>query len=269
MARSTIATSSCASSGARRPGRLPGAEIEFLDVRAPAEAFGRPFHDHLPGLHHIAEIGDLQRHPGVLFDQQDGDAALQVQPADDDEYVAHHNRRKAQRRLVEQHDPGPRHQPAGNCQHLLLATRQRPGGLAKPPFQGREIGEDRIHVAGHVRVPAGIGAHREVFRDAQQREHLPPFGHVDQPLADDAVGRAALDGFASQPDFALLRVNDAGDGAQQRRLAGPVGAEHRDRASRADVEAHAADRHDRAVEAFQVANFEQGVGHGIAMSAPR
>src|SRR5260370_7149393 len=56
------------------------AEIEFLDVflfHQPRAGVG---HDDAADLEHIAEIGGLQRHVGVLLDQQDGDAPLAFDP---------------------------------------------------------------------------------------------------------------------------------------------------------------------------------------------
>src|SRR5882757_7402231 len=54
------------------------AEIEFLDVFLLEEPGAGIGHDDAPDLQHVAKVGGLQGHVGVLLDQQDGDAALAV-----------------------------------------------------------------------------------------------------------------------------------------------------------------------------------------------
>jgi hypothetical protein len=66
-------------------------------------------------------VGQLQRLPGVLLDQQHGCPRLVdlLQHAED---VAHEQRRQAHRGLVQQHQPAARHQRPRHRQHLLLAS---------------------------------------------------------------------------------------------------------------------------------------------------
>ena len=165
------------------------AQVELLDVPALREPFGRAVHHDPPDLHHIAEIRDVERDPGVLLHQQHCDPALPVEPADDGVDTADQKGRQTERRLVQQHDLRTRHEPARDGQHLLLAAGERARGLAKPLLQDREVAEDHLQVLLHAGVRARIGAHREVLCDGEQRKHLPPLGHVHDALAHDPVPR--------------------------------------------------------------------------------
>ena len=127
------------------------AEIEFLDVLVLQQALAGIVHHDAADFEHVAVVGGLERHVGVLLDEQDGDAALAVDAADDVEDLLHQLRRQAERRLVEQHQPRPRHQRAADRQHLLLAARQRAGALVGALLQHREVAE---HASRSWRTPS-------------------------------------------------------------------------------------------------------------------
>src|SRR5438067_418132 len=59
--------------------RTGAAEIELGDVRVRAQPLRRAVEDHAAVLHHVAIIGDLQRHARVLLHEEDRHAKL---PAD-------------------------------------------------------------------------------------------------------------------------------------------------------------------------------------------
>src|SRR6266849_10712925 len=77
-----------------------------------------------------------QRH--ILLDQQHRNG-IAVQHRDDFPDLRHHARHQPLGRLVEKHDLWFEHHRPGDCQHLLLATRQRTAGLAPPLGEHREI----------------------------------------------------------------------------------------------------------------------------------
>ena len=54
------------------------AEVELLDVVLLAQPRAGVFHHDAAVLEHVAVVGDVERHVGVLLDQQDGRAALAV-----------------------------------------------------------------------------------------------------------------------------------------------------------------------------------------------
>jgi hypothetical protein len=54
------------------------AEVELLDVVLLAQAGTGVFHHDAAVFQHVAVVGGVQRHVGVLLDQQNGGAALAV-----------------------------------------------------------------------------------------------------------------------------------------------------------------------------------------------
>src|SRR5882762_3907933 len=52
------------------------AQIEFLDVRMPAQALGRAVEHDASIFHDVGVIGDVERHRRALFHEQNGDAEL-------------------------------------------------------------------------------------------------------------------------------------------------------------------------------------------------
>src|SRR5262252_2261052 len=50
------------------------AEIELLDIGVAAQALRRAVEHDAAALHHVAVVGDRERHGRALLDQQDGDA---------------------------------------------------------------------------------------------------------------------------------------------------------------------------------------------------
>src|SRR5439155_23824139 len=79
------------------------AQVCLSNLVVAEEAARRVLEHDLAGLEHIAAVGDLERHVGVLFDQQHR-RALAVDLADDLEDPRHHHRSEAERRLVEHHE---------------------------------------------------------------------------------------------------------------------------------------------------------------------
>src|SRR5665647_231623 len=123
---------------------LLGAEIELLDVLGMHQPFASIVHDHPADLQHIAVMRRLQRHLGILFDQQDRGALLLIDAPDDGEDLLHQDRRQAERGLVQQQQGRAVHQRAADHEHLLLAARELPGRLVEPFAQPREIPVDLL-----------------------------------------------------------------------------------------------------------------------------
>src|SRR5262249_49100155 len=127
----------------------PLAEIEFLDVAVPAQPLGVAVEHDATILHHVAMVGDRERDRGALLDQQDRDIELlpdRGEPADE---FLDHDRREAERELVDQEQFGSAHEGAAERKHLPLASRQEAGEAAA---QVGEAGEERrkrcLHAAG-------------------------------------------------------------------------------------------------------------------------
>src|SRR5262249_9469824 len=75
------------------------------------------------------------------------------------------------------------------------------------------------------------------------------------------VRRQARDVLAGEIDRALARAWIAANRHHQGGFASPVGADQRDDFSLVDIEVHAFERHDPAVEGFNAAHREEGCGH--------
>ena len=99
------------------------------------------------GLEDVGAVRDVQRVVDVLLDQQDR-PALGLELGDGLEDPLDHQRRQAERRLVEQEQARPAHERPPDRQHLLLAARQRAAGLAQPLAEQREQLEHHLEVLG-------------------------------------------------------------------------------------------------------------------------
>ena len=97
---------------------------------------------------------------------------------------------------------------------------------------------------------AGPGAEPQIVLDRERREHLPALGHLRDAERDARMARAARSiGRPSKQDAAGGDRLHAGDRAQQRGLAGAVGADQRDDLAGRDLERDAVQRLDAAVAA--------------------
>ena len=159
-------------------------------------------------------------------------------------------------RLVEQHRVGPHQQDLGQrdahlpaarqladvAVHHLLAEAQTAEHLARAAVQRIAVelveaalhlaiaGDDLVHLVGAVGIAHGglelghLGGERADRADAvHDLDDGAASRHVADILAEIADGHAAIDG-----DLALVGLLLAGDHAEQRRLAGAVGADEAD-----------------------------------------
>src|SRR6266542_6906842 len=92
-------------------------------------------------LEHICARRGLEREDRVLLDDEHGQPFALVQLADDPEDLGHDPRREPERRLVEQDEPRPEHERAGEREHLLLTAAERsraPVAAVAQPGEARE-----------------------------------------------------------------------------------------------------------------------------------
>src|SRR5438094_814045 len=82
---------------------------------------GRGIHDDMAGFEEIRVLGEFERQGGVLLDNEHRNAGLAVDLGQNPEQFFDDQRREAEGRFVEEHQPGPQHQGAADRQHLLLA----------------------------------------------------------------------------------------------------------------------------------------------------
>src|SRR5262245_62241458 len=103
-------------------------------------------------------MGELERVIGVLLDEEDGNALLLVEIANDREDLLDDEGRETERRLVEEQEARAAHQRAGDGQHLLLAARQGAAALIEPFLESREDGADALQILRKMRHAVEGGA---------------------------------------------------------------------------------------------------------------
>ena len=116
----------------------------------------------------------------------------------------------------------------------VASTRSRPVGVLGGPLAA-------------VGPPVAVHRHLEVLGHRQGREHALPAGHHGDAEPGDLVGRRAGDVAPVEDDRAVGRRHDAGDGLEQGRLAGAVGAEQGHDLALAHLEVDAEEHLDVAV----------------------
>ncbi len=170
-------------------------------------------------------------------------------------------RRKAERRLVEKEQARPRHQRTRDRDHLLLAARElagRAGELVLERREERERGGERL---APMRLGARqVAAELEVLAHRHAGEEAPPLRHDGDARRAEAMRRQARDVAAVKDEAAGARALDAGDGVDQRRLAGAVRADDREQLAGTNLDRDAPERRRRAVRDLEVAHFKQRLG---------
>ena len=180
-------------------------------------------------LQHIGAARELERHRDVLLDQHAGQP-LPVEVADG--LPAPAARRSARARATARRTSRAPARPSGSARSPASAAR-RPTACRPPGRSARSSTREHRQHAIEVLLLAGARprqhrAHFEVLGDGERREHLAAFRDLPDAEIADAVRRQAGDVGAAQHDAAARRPVHAGDGADQRGLAGAVGADDGD-----------------------------------------
>ena len=104
------------------------------------------------------------------------------------EQLLAHQRREAERGLVEQQDLRLRHQRPADRQHLLLAAAHGARELAHALAEARKQGQTRSRLAAScARARRGIGAEQQVLAHAEVGEDAAVLRHQRQARLDDVV----------------------------------------------------------------------------------
>ena len=200
----------------------------------------------------------LERLRDVLLDHDQRQALRhdRRQPRVD---VAHHDRRQSEADLVAQQQARVRHQRARDGAHLLLAAGQRRRGQVPP------LGQHRKQVVDALQRPragaARLAADQQVLLDRQRGKQSPAFRHQCDAAAEHLESWLCSDRRAVEQDVAAARRHHAGDGFQQRALAGAVGADHRHHLAGVDRERDAEQRLEVAVKGVDGAHLEERIRH--------
>src|SRR4029453_7230407 len=114
-------------------------EVGVADGLVLGQLGARPLERHVPPLKHVRPARGAPRELRVLLDDEDGEALLLVQVAEDAEDLSYDDRREPERRLVEEQETRPRHERAGDREHLLLSAGERSGLLRAALVEPREV----------------------------------------------------------------------------------------------------------------------------------
>src|SRR6266850_7081059 len=245
------------------------AEVELLDVFLLAQPRASVLENDAAHFKDIPVVGGCQREVGVLLDQQDGGALLAIDARDDRKDVLGELGREPEAGFIEQHQLGPSHQRTADREHLLLASRHAARFLLRACTQVREIAIDRLEITCNaVAVGAGVRAHQQVLAHGQQRKHLAPFGNVADTTPHHGCRILVVQRRTGESDGTFLQVEDAGDGFQDRRLAGAVGTQHGGDRTFLHFQAHATDGSHGAIGRFHIDQFQDGVSHATPSPSP-
>ena len=85
---------------------------------------------HRTGLEHVRAIGDLEHAAGHLLDDEDGETVV-GERADDAEHLLGHDRREAERRLVEQQEAGADARPRPIASICCSPPESSPAGMCR------------------------------------------------------------------------------------------------------------------------------------------
>ena len=106
---------------------------------------------------------------------------------------------------------------------------ESPPARVPPPFlQHREEVVDPGKIRRDLRVLAQVGAEPEIVLDGKRGEDLPPFRHLGDAGGDARMRACPRDVASLEGEAAAAHRLDAGEGAQQCRLAGAVAADKGD-----------------------------------------
>src|SRR5260370_7469520 len=115
----------------RSAGRATRAKIGALDDFVLRQFTGISGERHATLFHEIEMVRDLERQMGILLDQENRHT-LAVQFFDDAEDFLDDDRSQAERRLIHQQKPRPRHHRARHRRHFLPSADQSSSNLLPP-----------------------------------------------------------------------------------------------------------------------------------------
>ena len=227
---------------------IPDHAVERLDIEARERVVDRPGVDDAPFGDQHQRVAQARREVQVVRGDDDGEAALPVEPAEqvrNFELVAHVERSRG---LVEQQDVGLLRQRAGDDDALLLAARQR-GELRRSRAACRWPPAPRVRsprrAVPRARRRRGGGSGPSARSRAWCSRRRGGFPGARPRSSGRAPPRHRRQVPAVERHRAGFRPQHAGQQTQQRRLARTVGAENADHAAAFDADSDALDARQR------------------------
>ncbi len=174
--------------------------------------------------------------------------------------LAHHDRRQPEADLVAQQQSRVRHQRAADRHHLLLAARQRRAGLRCGARPARETAGRRAPASTALAGRAGRRSGDFPRPRARETAAAPPAPARCRGATTAWAGSSPIGSPRTRWHRGAARIS-AGDALEQRALAGAVGADHRHHLARRDLQRHAEQRLEVAVEGVERAHRQQRLRH--------
>src|SRR5271169_1405211 len=176
-------------------------------------------------VHDRVIVGDVARPFEILLDHQDRHLALAAQMDERAADVLDDRRLNALGRLVEDEELRARHQRAANRQLLLLAAGEIAAAPPEHVVENRKQAENLVVDGALIARQAGESG-LQVLLDREQRKNLAPLRHIAE-AEPGALMRGERSHLLAVPlDRARSDAVLADDGAQERRFADAVAAEH-------------------------------------------
>ena len=229
-------------------GDLAGEVAHVLVGRRADDFVGRADLDDLAVAHDEDPVTELERLGEVVGDEDHRLADLFVEPDDLVLHVAADQRVERRERLVEHQDRGVAGQCPGEADALLHATGELVGEVVLVAGQADQVD----HLLGPVApLSLALAPHLEAERHVvdhlavgQQAEVLEDHRHLAPPGVEQRGVAHAGDVVAIQLDRALGRLDQAGQQADQRRLARAGQAHDHEHLAGRDLERDVADADD-------------------------
>jgi hypothetical protein len=194
--------------------------------------------DHSPEVDHYDAVADTQHQPHVMVDEQDTDtvAGQRAQAAAERQALVgvqsggglvHEDQTRALSQRAGH--PDELALPVGEFPRVPMGHRVEVARVPRPchfrtaPRSGRN--DQVAQCAPDVRL---LGGNEQVLLDRQVVEQLDRLKGADQAAARDRVGGPTVERGALEGDVAGPRRQVARQGVDERRLAGPVGADEPD-----------------------------------------
>src|SRR5262249_4146589 len=205
--------------------------------------------------------GDADDVVEVRLDEQDGGGGgveLGDRPVDG----VDGDRGEAEGRLVDQHDPGWPHEPAGEGGQAPLPAGEGPGALPRPvPHAGEKLVDAGKRAPPVPPRRAGERPHEQVLLDRHLREQPIPLRDVHEPEPGDVLGGPSRRRLAVEQHLAPGGLQQAADRAQEGGLPVPVRADDDRDLARLDRDPEPADDRGVSIAGPQVVDGEDRGGH--------
>jgi hypothetical protein len=206
---------------------------------------------------HVGGVGDPERHPDMLLDEQHAEVQLARDRPDDRQQPFDDHRREAHAELVDHQQGRAGQQRPADREHLLLAAGQQPGIAFDEAAQFGQVVEDGVDVGART-----TGREHEVLPHRQAAEQAPRLGHVGESATCSQVRPAHRRGPTHDQDLTGQRGKQPGDRIEDCGLAGAVGPQEGDHLAPRDGQVDVADDGQAAVPGVQPSHRENLVGCG-------